>query len=286
MDAAGLAEFLRARRDGLRLTDVGLPATGRSRRTPGLRREEVAALAGMSVSYYERLEQARGPHPSPQVLGALARALRLTDAERVHLFRLAGEAPLPAAAISQTVAPTVRALLDRIGPVPAYVRNARHDVLAWNDLAATLLVDFAALPAAERNVARLAVHPGLRHCSAPDGQAHRFTDHTAAHLRASTARHPGDLELRRLVADLVAASPAFETSWARHDVRPLPTLRKQVTHPELGSLELDCQTLTVPGEQLYVVLFTAEPGSAAAHALARLAETTRRVPRIVGAEPG
>jgi len=134
-----LATFLRTRRQRLRPADVGLPAGGR-RRTPGLRRQEVAELAGISVDYYIRLEQARGPHPSRQVLTALGRALVLTADEREYLFRLAGESPPPAAVPSREISPGIRNLLDSMPETPAYVVDAKYDVLAWNSLA-TLVSD-------------------------------------------------------------------------------------------------------------------------------------------------
>jgi transcriptional regulator with XRE-family HTH domain len=130
MNRGDLATFLRTRRHRLRPADVGLPGAG-PRRTPGLRRQEVAQLAGMSVDYYIRLEQARGPHPSRQVLSALARALLLTTDEREYLFRLAGESPPPTAGPSREISPGIRNLLDSMPETPAYVVDARYDVLAW-----------------------------------------------------------------------------------------------------------------------------------------------------------
>src|SRR5690348_7523742 len=153
MDRPQLAEFLRSRRERLRPEDVGLPA-GLRRRTPGLRREEVASLATMSTDYYTRLEQGRGPRPSRPVLTGLARALRLSDDERDHLFRLAGEQPGPPPGPPADVRSGVLRMLARLD-VPGLVLDAKYDVLAWNPLAAALIADFSALPPRERNLLRL-----------------------------------------------------------------------------------------------------------------------------------
>ncbi|MFV2172678.1 helix-turn-helix transcriptional regulator [Actinomadura sp. LOL_016] len=274
MDRREFGGFLRARREALRPADVGLPdlAGGRARRTPGLRREEVAGLAGVSVNYYERLEQARAPRPSPQVVDAIGRALRLSEAEREHLSRLAGHAPPARPGPADQVPPGVLALLDRLGPVAAYVCDARHDVLAWNGLAAELITDFGALPPAERNVLRLAMRPGTA-CSAPpdapdavDG----FEAQVAAQSRDALTRRPHDAALRRLVREFAERVPEFASAWRRHDVRPRAMLRKRVEHAELGVLDLDCQTLTVPGTDLRVVMLSAEPGTGAHDRLTRL----------------
>ena len=153
MNRAELATFLRTRRNRLRPADVGLPGGGR-RRTPGLRRQEVAELAGISVDYYIRLEQGRGPHPSRQVLSALGRALLLTADERVYLFRLAGESPPPAAVPSRQISPGIRNLLDSMPETPAYVVDAKYDVLAWNSLAAHFIGDLSGVPEPDLNMIR------------------------------------------------------------------------------------------------------------------------------------
>src|SRR5216684_681560 len=148
-----LAAFLRTRRHRLRPADVGLPDAGR-RRTPGLRRQEVAQLAGMSVDYYIRLEQARGPHPSRQILAALARALLLTTDEREYLFRVAGESPPPAASPSREISPGIRNLIDSLSETPAYVVDAKYDVLAWNTLATHFIGDLSGFAESDRNMIR------------------------------------------------------------------------------------------------------------------------------------
>lgn len=272
MDRRELGGFLRARREALRPADVGLPETagGRARRTPGLRREEVADLAGVSVNYYERLEQARAPRPSPQVIDAIGRALELSEAERAHLSRLAGHAPPARPGPDGQVPPGVLALLERLGPVAAYVCDARHDVLAWNGLASALITDFAALAPAERNVLRLSMRLGGTVCSAQPESAGGFAAQTAAQTREALARRPHDSALRRLVDEFAERDPGFAAQWRRHDVRPRATLRKRVDHGELGVLDLDCQTLAVPGTDLRVVVFSAEPGTLDHDKLTRL----------------
>ncbi|WP_106192345.1 helix-turn-helix transcriptional regulator [Umezawaea tangerina] len=274
MSRGELADFLRRRREALRPDQVPAGATHppgqRSRRTPGLRREEVAALAGMSVSYYERLEQARAPRPSPEVLAALGTALRLTAAERDHVARLAGQVPPGTDADRGTVPSDALLLLDRLGAIPAYLVDDRQDVVAWNDAAAALVTDFARLPAQDRNTVRLSILLGGDLCSAPPGAEGEFARQSAAQLRAAGARYPNDRVIGELVNEFAAHSPAFAAGWRDHDVRPVTTLRKHLRHPVVGDLVLDCQTLVVPGTDLRLVLYTAEPGSPSAAALTRL----------------
>ncbi|WP_428935716.1 helix-turn-helix transcriptional regulator [Streptomyces sp. ACT015] len=274
MSRAELADFLRRRREALR--PAQMPSTAlhppgpRARRTPGLRREEVAALAGVSTSYYERLEQARAPRPSPQVLSALGTALRLTDSEREHLARLAGQIPPSTDTDPAPVPAHARRLLHQVGPVPAYLVNDLEDIVAWNSAAATLITDFALLPVHERNTVRLAVRLAGTLCSPATGTDDTFARQTAAHLRAAAVRHPANRALGELVDAYAAHSPHFAASWLSHDVRPRPTLRKRLRHPALGELRLDRHTLLVPGTSLRLVLYTADPGSPSAAALAEL----------------
>ncbi|MER5645076.1 helix-turn-helix transcriptional regulator [Streptosporangium sp. NPDC002524] len=269
-----LADFLRRRREALRPDQVPAaavhPPGRRARRTPGLRREEVAALAGVSTSYYERLEQARAPRPSPQVLAALGTALRLTATEREHLARLAGQAPPGTDADRAPVPAADRRLLDRLGPVPAYLVDEREEIVAWNDAAAALIVDFGSLPAEERNTVRLSIRLGGVVCTAPAGAEAEFARQSATQLRAARARYPADRVLGELVNEFAAHSPEFAAGWRSHDVRPISTLRKHLRHPELGELDLECQTLLLPGTGVRLVLYTAEPGSPSAAALDRL----------------
>lgn len=287
-----MADFLRRRRDGLRPDQVPATVTHppgrRARRTPGLRREEVAAAAGVSVNYYERLEQARAPRPSPQVLAALGTALRLTAAEREHLARLAGQVPLGTNAVREPVSADAHRLLDRLGPIPAYLVDERQDIVAWNGAAVVLIIDFGLLPAKERNAVRLALRLRDTLCSAPAGAQGEFLRQSAAQLRAAGARYPADRVLGELVDEFAAHSPDFAASWRDHDVRPLPMLRKHLRHPELGELELERQTLLLPGTDLQLVMYTPDPGSPSAAALARartqdgdaVAERQRLLPHV------
>ncbi|MER6730535.1 MULTISPECIES: helix-turn-helix transcriptional regulator [Streptomyces] len=274
MRRAELADFLRRRREALHPSRMPAsavhPPGPRARRTPGLRREEVAALAGVPTSYYERLEQARAPRPSPQVLSALGTALRLTDMEREHLARLAGQIPPSTDADQAPVPADALRLLHRLGPFPAYVVNDLEDIVAWNSAAAALITDFGQMPAHERNTVRLAIRLGGTLCSAPVGAEGDFARQSAAHLRTAGARHPADRALGELVNEYAAHSPDFVAGWRSHDVHLRPTLRKRLHHPELGELELDRQTLLVPGTSLRLVLYTADPGSPSATALAGL----------------
>lgn len=265
MNRTELAAFLRSRRGRLRPVDVGMPA-GTRRRTPGLRREEVAQLAGMSVDYYARLEQARGPHPSPQLLGALTRALRLSDDESWHLFHLAGEVPLPTnRSAAQTVRPGMLHLLDRLEDTPAVVVNERTDVLAWNRMAAALSTDFSAYPVHRRNFLWLHFCEPLGHIDPADRE--RVGRNHVADIRALAARRPDDQELSALIARVRAASPEFAELWERHDVEVHRVDHKRIHHPLVGTLDLECEVLfTAEGDQRLIV-HRAEPGSSSQAAL-------------------
>jgi transcriptional regulator with XRE-family HTH domain len=262
VDRPELAAFLRSRRERIRPADAGLPA-GTRRRTPGLRREEVAQLAHVSTEYYTRLEQARGPRPSREVLAALTRALRLTDAERDHLHHLAGVPPAPPPGPSREVRQSILDLIARLPDAAAVVTSAAFEVLAWNDLACALLEDFSAVPPRERNFARRAF-------LARDGEPllydvsdlAAFRVHAAHELRAAAARYPGDPALRALVAELRAGSPAFEELWRSHDVTREPTLRKTFRHPVVGPVTVNCDVLDLADRDQRVIVHTAVPGSA------------------------
>jgi transcriptional regulator with XRE-family HTH domain len=267
-----LAAFLRSRRAQLRPRDVGLPGGGR-RRTPGLRRQEVAQLAGMSVDYYIRLEQARGPHPSRQVLSALARALMLTRDEREYLFRTAGESPPPTVGPSREVVPGIQYLLDSLVETPAYVVDAKYDVLAWNRLATYFIGDLSAVPEADRNMIRwMFTRPATdTHWNDPD--AVRFARASVADLRAAYARYPGDRGIEGLVTELLGLSPRFAEMWAAHEVEERRRMVKRVDHPLTGPLEFECQVLHVPDTDQRVIVYCAAPGSPTREAFRRLAES-------------
>ncbi|WP_189220631.1 MULTISPECIES: helix-turn-helix transcriptional regulator [Streptomyces] len=264
-----LGGALRRWRDRVPPTAVGLPA-GRSRRTPGLRREELALLAGISAEYVVRLEQGRATSPSAQVLGALARALRLSGAERAHLFALAGQ-PEPAdGRLPDRLTPGVQRLLDQMPGTPVGVYDAAWTLLAWNRLHAALLGDPSPLPDRERNLVwqHFTGPPGpVRHTP---GQRTRFETAVVFDLRSASARYPTDPVLRRLVTDLRSASPRFATLWDAHEVSGHTLHGKSVHHPEVGPLDLDCDILTEPGGDLRIVILTAPPGSDTASRLGLL----------------
>lgn len=268
MDAASLADFLRRRRAALQPEAVGLPA-GRRRRTPGLRREEIAALAGMSCDYYTRLEQARGPRPSRQLLAALARALRLTDDERDHLFHLVGEEAPRLGRSSDHVRPGVLRLLDRLRDLPATVVDDLGFILAWTPTAVALVgTDFSALSDADRNVNVLFFCRGSS-AHNPFRQADRAATARGhvANLRAAVATHPADPRGAELVRRLRAGSAEFARLWDEHEVSVRRSSTKVFVHQEIGEIELDCEMFHLPDVGQKLIVHSAEPGSSAAQAL-------------------
>ena len=272
MDKQELAGFLRSRRERLRPEDVGLPS-GPRRRTPGLRREEVAVLAHISTEYYVRLEQGRAPRPSGEVLAGIAAALRLTDAESGHLHVLAGTAPVRTGAMHRRdVRPSILALLERLPQTAAFVISATFEVLAWNDLAVALMEDFATLTPDERNLARKAFlgppRPGTPMYGVSD--ATEFRHRVVMELGATLARYPDDPAVTGLVEELREASPEFARLWERHDVQAAPMLTKAFHHPVVGAITVDCDTLALTDSDQHLVLYSAPPGSPDADALALL----------------
>jgi transcriptional regulator with XRE-family HTH domain len=255
-----LATFLRSRRARLRPADVGLPE-GPRRRTPGLRRQEVAQLAGMSIDYYIRLEQARGPNPSKQVLAALGRALMLTADERAYLFHLAGEAPPPTAGPAREVPAAILTLLDALTDTPAYVMDAKYDILVWNRLATHFMGKMADLPEPDRNLIRWAFTSPESTIHWDDPESVQFVSSSVADLRAAAARYPGDPGIRELVTELLAASPRFAAMWAEHEVAVRRSVTKRIDHPVVGRIEVDCQVLHVPETDQRLVLYVAVPGT-------------------------
>lgn len=272
MDKQELGAFLRSRRERLRPQDVGLPS-GPRRRTPGLRREEVAVLAHISTEYYIRLEQGRAPRPSGDVLAAIAGALRLTDAESDHLHVLAGTAPNRTGLHRRDVRPSILALLERLPQTAGFVMSAAFEVLAWNDLAAALMEDFAPLAPEDRNLARRAF-PGPQRAADATlyglSDAAEFRLSVVMQLRATLARYPTDPAVTGLVGELCDASPDFARLWERHDVQTTPMLTKTFRHPAVGEVTVDCDTLTLTDRDQFLVLYTAPPGSPSAEALALL----------------
>ncbi|WP_189857543.1 helix-turn-helix transcriptional regulator [Streptomyces poonensis] len=269
IDRAGLADFLRRSRERVRPRDVGLPA-GPRRRTPGLRREEVAQLAGMSADYYIRLEQGRGPQPSPQMLAALARALRLSSDERDHLHVLAGRRP-PAGRISgDHVSPALLHLLDRLPATPVQVLGDLGDVLAQNAMAEALLGGVCTVSEHGRNVVwRWFTDPAQRAAYPADEHDHYSRLHVAD-LRAAVGRRMGDPVATRLVERLRKASDEFAGLWELHEVAVRRASRMRLVHPLIGEIELDCQVLLAPEGDQRVVLCTPPAGSGTAERLALL----------------
>ena len=269
-DRNELGAFLRARRSELSPSDVDLPEGGTQRRVAGLRREEVAQLAAISIDYYTRLEQGR-IQPSAPVLASLARVLRLDDDQRTYMNELAGN---PAAARSrrrapQKVKPYLERILHRVG-APAIVMTPTHDVLAWNPLAAALMVDFGEFPERERNFVRLLfTDPRLRSLY-PEWE--ELARAVVSYLRMEAARKPDDPRLAELVGDLSIRDAQFRQWWAGTHVAVKRRGTRRYNHPVVGEITLDWDALTSdaePDQQL--IVYTAEPGSRSEQALRELA---------------
>jgi transcriptional regulator with XRE-family HTH domain len=271
MDKGELAAFLRSRRERLRPEDVGLPS-GPRRRTPGMRREEIAVLAHISTEYYARLEQGRAPRPSEVVLAGIAGALRLTAEESDHLHRLAGTAPTPSGLHRRDVRPSVLALLERLPHTAGIVLSATFEVLAWNDLAVALMEDFSTVPAHERNLARKTFLSADESAGAIYGISDEvaFREGVVTQLRSAQAAYPSDPGVTGLIDDLRTGSAVFARLWDRHDVQTPPPLRKTFRHTAVGPVTVDCDALAITERDQHLVLYTAAAGSRDAEALALL----------------
>ncbi|CDO08920.1 XRE family transcriptional regulator [Mycolicibacterium cosmeticum] len=264
MGSDGLGQYLRARRAEVSPADVGLPSAG-VRRVSGLRREEVALLAGMSVDYYMRLEQGRERHPSPQVVDALSVVLQLADDAREHLFRLAGLSPQERGSVSSRVDPALLDLLDMWPLNPAFVYNRAFDVLASNRIADAMFLQWTH----SRN---------LMHVIFTEPDAHTFycnwsvvAEDAVASFRHGFGLAPNDVRLRTVRDELLAASPEFAQLWTRHDARRKSLQQKTFRHPVVGKMTLTMQTFDVrssPGQEL--VVYHADAGSASAESLSLL----------------
>jgi transcriptional regulator with XRE-family HTH domain len=266
-----LGDFLRARRARLRPGDVGLPQGPGIRRTPGLRREETAALAGLSIDYYIRLEQGKETNPSGPILDGLARALRLNEEENAHLYALANHAAGRRARSSppagRVVRPGVRQLLETVRPCPAYVLTRTSDLLAANPEALALFLGLADWPPERRNTIRYTFfHPAARELFAAWD---RSAETTAAHLRSLAADTPDDPAVTALIAELLDGSPEFARIWQRHDVRQRRGEAKRFRHPQVGEFTLTNEALYLEDGQRMSV-YQAEPGSRDHDALALL----------------
>ncbi|WP_034262383.1 helix-turn-helix domain-containing protein [Actinospica robiniae] len=260
-----LGRFLRARRAAVSPADLGLPTGAGHRRTPGLRREELAALAGVSIDYYIRLERGKETRPSSSVVDALARALRLDHEEEAYLRELAAQAArggsAPRQSVSRAVRPTVKLVLESLRPNPAYVVSRTNDILAANPGGLALLPGMADWPARQRNTIRYTfLHPAARTLW-PDWEVKARA--CVAHLRAVAGTDPDAPDLLAVVGELVVKSPDFSRIWERYDVRRVGNGQKTFVHPEVGTFTLAHEVMEInrtDGQRL--VVYGAEPGTA------------------------
>src|SRR5438270_825220 len=263
-----LGAFLRARRSELSPSDVDLPEGGRQRRVAGLRREEVAQLAAISSDYYTRLEQGR-IRPSAPVLASLARVLRLSDDQRTYMNELAGAPARSRRRSAQKVKPYLKRLLDRID-APAIVMTPTHDILAWNKLAAALMVDFGEIPEGERNFMRLLFTDPRMRTLYPDWE--ELARSVVSYMRMEAARKPDDPRLAELVGDLSIRDDQFRQWWVGTHVAVKRRGKRRYTHLIVGEITVEWDALTSdaePDQQL--IVYTAEPGSPSEQALRELA---------------
>ncbi|MGW0182277.1 helix-turn-helix transcriptional regulator [Nocardia sp. NPDC003345] len=284
MDRRELADFLRRRREQLTTEAVGLPP-GTRRRTPGLRRDEVAQLAGISTDYYTRLEQSRGPRPSTQVLASLSRALRFTADERDHLYLLCGHSPPVGGGADRHVGPGSMHVLAKLDDTPAAVITDLGELLVQNRMHALLFGDMADRRGWERfHPWRWFVEPGGRD-TAPAHDADRLSRRQVADLRATAARRSKDPDVLELVAALRAASPEFERLWNEHEVAVRLSDTKSAVHPEVGPIDIYCETLLTPNASQRLLIYWPLPGTDAAEKmeLLRVIGTQRLDPAGEGA---
>jgi PAS domain-containing protein len=255
-----LSDFLRTRRARLRPSDVGL-LNGTRRRTPGLRREEVALLANIGVTWYTRLEQGAPINVSPAVLSSIADVLQLSEHEREHLFVLAGHRVAEAAAVeTEHVSEMQQRVLDALDPNPAVIRGRRFDVLAWNRAACAIFGDYAAKDVWHRNsIWRFFMDPSARTCMP---RSHEAASTVVAQFRAVAAKYLDDPSFKELIDALLAGSPDFRRHWSAHDVRGTTDGLKHLYHPLVGELRLEYTSLAVPGyPDMYLIAYTTAKGS-------------------------
>ena len=262
--------MVRRWRDRVAPETVGVPV-GERRRATGLRREELAGLAGISADYLTRLEQGRATSPSAQVVESLARALRLSDAERDLLYRLAGHAAPGRDIVPTRITPSVQRLLDRLAHTPVAVFDATWTLLVANAPYDALMGETTTWRGIERNsIWRNLVGPGTRAVHTQEEQDD-FEARIVADLRLTASRYPADRTLRRLVSDLTAQSPRFGELWRSDDADPYgqdPFRHKTIDHPAVGHITVDCDILLVAGDDLRIMVYTAEPGTEDAERLA------------------
>ncbi|MGY1806668.1 helix-turn-helix transcriptional regulator [Blastococcus sp. SYSU D00669] len=266
IDRAGLADFLRIRREALQPEDVGLPR-GQRRRTSGLRREEVAALCHMSADYYARLERQRGPQPSEQMIAAIAQGLHLSVDERDHLFRLAGHHPPARGADSEHVSPGLLRILDRLDDTAAEVITELGETLRQTPLGVALTGDATRYTGPARSIGyRWFTDPAWRALYAPED--HPFLSRLyASGLREIVAQRGPGSRAARYVDLLLARSEEFRRIWEDHEVGLRPREVKRFVHPQVGALQLNCQTLLDPDQSHRLLVYTAVPGSETAEKL-------------------
>ncbi|MDD7967003.1 helix-turn-helix transcriptional regulator [Actinomycetospora lemnae] len=260
IDRAGLAEFLRRRRESLQPEDVGLPR-GQRRRTSGLRREEVAALCHMSTDYYARLERERGPQPSEQMIASIAQGLHLSLDERDHLFRLAGHQPPARGAASEHISPGLLRILDRLADTPAEIVTELGETLRQTPMGVALTGDTTHYtgPARSRGY-RWFTDPASRALYAPEDHAFLSRMYAAGLRQIATMRGPGS-RAAAFVDLLLAQSEEFRRLWDEHEVGLHPADTKRLVHPELGTLTVNCQTLLDPDQSHRLFVYTAVPGT-------------------------
>ncbi|WP_208865747.1 helix-turn-helix transcriptional regulator [Streptomyces zinciresistens] len=260
IDRSGLAEFLRRRRAALQPEDVGLPR-GRRRRTSGLRREEVAALCHMSTDYYARLERARGPQPSEQMIASIAQGLHLGLDERDHLFRLAGHTPPVRGADSEHISPGLLRILDRLHDTPAEIVTELGETLRQTPLGVALTGDLTAWTGPARSIGyRWFTDPATRRLYAPEDHPFLGRMFVSGLRGVATLRGPGS-RAAHYVDLLLARSEEFREVWDRHEVGVRPDEVKRFVHPGVGRLELTCQSLLDPDGPHLLLVYTAVPGS-------------------------
>ncbi|MFD4355911.1 helix-turn-helix transcriptional regulator [Nocardia sp. NPDC058518] len=260
IDRTELAEFLRQRRESLQPEDVGLPR-GRRRRTSGLRREEIAVLCHMSTDYYARLEQQRGPHPSEQMIASIAQGLHLSLDERDHLFRLAGHSPPARGAVSEHISPGLLRILDRLHDTPAEIVTELGETLRQTPLGTALTGDTTRFTGPARSIGyRWFTDPAERELYAPED--HPFLGRMfVSGLREVATRRGPDSRAAQYTTLLLADCAEFRTLWNTREIGVRPREVKRFRHPEVGPMELNCQTLLDPDQSHLLLVYTATPGS-------------------------
>ncbi|MDH6181291.1 transcriptional regulator with XRE-family HTH domain [Microbacteriaceae bacterium SG_E_30_P1] len=275
IDRAGLAEFLRTRREALQPEDVGLPR-GQRRRTSGLRREEVALLCHMSTDYYSRLERERGPQPSEQMIASIAQGLHLSLIERDHLFRLAGHQPPARWSSGDHIAPGMLRIFDRLGDTPAEIVTELGETLRQTPMGVALTGDTTRFTGPSRSIGyRWFTDPASRNLYAEEDHALLSRLWTSGLREISTLRGPGS-RAAAYVELLLAQSEEFRELWSRHEVGVRPREVKRFVNAQVGELELSCQVLVDPIQSHSLLVYTAQPGSESADKLALL--------QVIGAE--